>query len=315
MKPWTFVHAADLQPGSPKSFRFRPAWRDHWQTAKRQILALDPDLLLIGGDLSADGWIHPWELEEIKSELDALPFPYHAVPGNMDTGNKHTDRCGSLFEERDDPDLNVTSEQLQRYVSILGPMEANGVREWSFLHQNVRFSGLYAAIAGSGLAEEQRMWEWLENLGNLPRRDHHVLIMHYALFIEGLHEPNYDITDPDQYLQWYFGMDEPHRSRIMRTFRDAEVDLVISGHIHCRKVDVVEGITFQKAPATCFSQMDEHWPDGDPTLGFLHYEVSDAGISPIFVPLERVSTAQGYGPGGHPRPELRDYSLAWEKGG
>jgi hypothetical protein len=39
----------------------------------------------------------------------------------------------------------------------------------------------------------------------------------------------------------------------------------------------------------------------------------DAGIAGTFVPLVRESTAEGYGPGGHPLPEHRDYAIAWEK--
>ena len=54
-------------------------------------------------------------------------------------------------------------------------------------------------------------------------------------------------------------------------------------------------------------------PDGDPSLGFLKYEVSDQRIESAFVPLAETSTAKGYGPGGHPEPDERDYSIAWEK--
>lgn len=90
MKPWKFVHLADIQFGSPRSFRFEPAWNENWYTAKEQILRIKPDLILLGGDLSADGWLHRFEPEAIKAELDSLPFPYHAIPGNMDVGNKHT---------------------------------------------------------------------------------------------------------------------------------------------------------------------------------------------------------------------------------
>ena len=53
MKPWTFVHAADIQVGSPRSFSFAPAWNENWQTARKQIIEINPDLLLIGGDLPA----------------------------------------------------------------------------------------------------------------------------------------------------------------------------------------------------------------------------------------------------------------------
>ena len=61
-------------------------------------------------------------------------------------------------------------------------------------------------------------------------------------------------------------------------------------------------------------QWQSRFPDGDARLGFYSFELSDAGIRDTFIPLEKESTAQGgYGPGGHPRPEERDYSLAWEK--
>jgi hypothetical protein len=41
------------------------------------------------------------------------------------------------------------------------------------------------------------------------------------------------------------------------------------------------------------------------------FDVTDAGINETFVPLQYESRAEGaYGPGGHPPPEERDYSLA-----
>lgn len=52
---------------------------------------------------------------------------------------------------------------------------------------------------------------------------------------------------------------------------------------------------------------------GDPTLGFFKYDVSTDKIEKSFIPLAKVSTRKGYGPGGHPSPEERDYSKAWEK--
>ena len=52
------------------------------------MLDIQQELLLIGGDIARDGLIHRFELENIKQDLDALPFPYHVIPGNMDIGNK-----------------------------------------------------------------------------------------------------------------------------------------------------------------------------------------------------------------------------------
>ena len=300
------MYIADIQVGSPRSFRFAPAWNENWQTARRQILEIDPDLLLIGGDLTRDGNLHKFELESIKDDLDNLPFPYHVIPGNMDTGNKHTQVQGAR-NDRDDISLNITSDQLRQFEDVFG--ESN----WSFTHKGVRFSGFCDMLVNSGMPEEERLWAWLEKQKENPLEKAHVWLMHYALFIDRMDEGPFSITNPDEYLLWYFSIDEPGRSRLMEIFKATGTTNVITGHIHCRKVHEYQGIRFDLAPATCVGQLASHWEDGDTTLGFLRYDVSDRGITSKFVPLESVSTAQGYGPTGHPKPEERDYSIAWEK--
>lgn len=306
MRPWTFVHVADTQPGSPRSFRYAPAWAENWQEGMRQIREIQPEILLVGGDLTRDGSLHDFELAEAKADLVSLGIPYHAIPGNMDTGNKHAP-CQGARDDRNDPALNVTSEHLRRFARHFGSPH------WTFVHGNVRFTGFYAALAGSGLPEENDMWRMLENLAKAPRTTHHVSITHYPLFLDRMDDPTFDLTKPDEYLPWYFSIDREHRLRIVDLLKRADVDLVISGHIHCFKRDTVDGIRYIKSPATCMSQLTDRWADGDGTLGFLRFEVTDRAIREELVPLRRVSTAKGYGPGGHPKPELRDYSLAWEK--
>ena len=202
-QPWSFLHVCDLQPGSRRSFRFNPAQNENGMTAYRQMGKIEGiDLLLVGGDLTRDGSIHDFEFEEAKAKLDALPFPYYAIPGNMDTGNKHSTVRGATG--RDDPRLNVPAGPLDRFAKFFGEFP------WSFKHKNVRFSGFYAALAGSGLSYEDRMWDWLENdLPNLEPADHHVMNMHYTLFVDDLNEPNWDITKEDEYQKWYFSIDQP----------------------------------------------------------------------------------------------------------
>ncbi len=304
---WSFVHVSDIQVGSPRSFRFAPAWNENWRTARRQIIAQHPDLLLVGGDLTRDGTLHDFELGAVRDDLAALPMPHHAIPGNMDVGNKHASRQGA-FDNRDDVTLNTSSVQLQRFARYFGDFP------WTFVHKNVRFSGIYAALAGSSLPEEETLWRWLELLANLPKPDHHVLMMHYALFIDALDEAEFDMTSPEEYHAWYFSIDHAYRQRLLDAFIAAGVDTVISGHIHCRKpAQVQSGITFYKAPATCSSQFTERWSDGDPHLGFLCFEVRSDCLEASFIPLASTSSAPGYGPGGHPKPEARNYTLAWEK--
>lgn len=308
MKPWSFVFVADIQVGSPRSFRYAPAWVENWRTAREQIIALNPEVVLVGGDLTRDAWLdaHFYELEAIKADLDGLPMPYCVTPGNMDVGNKHAERQGA-FDNRDDVANNMSSERLQRFCSLFGP------HCWSFVHKNVRFSAFTSMLAGSGLPEEAAFWAWMEAQRDAPCAEHHVWMSHYPLFIEGPDEPNWDMTKREEYHAWYFGMNEPHRSRILDILRETGAELYLSGHVHCRKRYEVDGIVFDLGPATCFSQWADRWEDGDPALGFMRYEVAEDGIHGAFVPLREVSNAQGYGPGGHPKPEDRDYSIAWEK--
>ena len=302
---WTFVHATDIHVGSPRSFRFHPAWNENWLTARAQVVQAQPELLFVTGDLARDGNIHRWELEAVKEDFDALPFPVHTVAGNMDTGNKRTDVPGPN-PERDDRDLNITSECLENYVAVFGPLW------WSFVHRDVRFTGFCDMLAGSGLPEEDEQWRWLDAQRAEPRAEHHVWLTHSPLFINDLHEGNFDIADPARYNDWYFGVDEPHRGRIFRIVKDTGAELVLCGHVHCRKGNTADGVRFDIGPSTAFQQWANRWPDGDATLGFMEYQVSNSGIEGKFVPLDEVSHANGYGPGGHPRPDQRDYSIAWE---
>ncbi len=307
MEPWTFVHVTDIQPGSPKSYRYNPSWIRNWYEAKKQILKIVPDLLLVGGDLTRDGSIHRYELEEMKADLDGLPFPVYVVPGNMDTGNKHTRKNGRHRgpNQCTDLELNVTSAQLEQFASVFGNLW------WSVDHKNVRFSGFADMVVNSGLPEEKEFWEWAEAQKSRPHASHHVWIMHYALFADAPDEPNGDIGK--QYSDWYFCIDQPGRKRLLELFKATSADVVISGHVHCHKVTYAEGIRFEIAPATSFGQWANRWVDGDASLGFLKYDVSDAGIECTFVPLEKTYCLEGYGPGGHPAPHARDYSIAWEK--
>jgi alkaline phosphatase D len=304
MSAWKFVYTADMQPGSPRSYRYNPSWIKNWHQAREQILEIDPDLLLIGGDITRDGSIHLFELEEMKEELDSFPFPVYVIPGNMDTGNKHTDKQGRHRGEGQctDQELNVTSKQLQQFAAIFGDLW------WSVDHKNVRFSGFADMAVNSGLDEEEDFWLWAEEQKKHPPAEHHVWIMHYPLFAEDPDEPNWNIEDPDPYQDWYFSIDLPGRKRLMELFKETNTDIVISGHVHCHKVMYAQGIRFEIGPATSFGQWKNRWQDGDDTLGFLVYTVSDSGIECEFISLKKTYKLEGYGPGGHPSPEARDYS-------
>ncbi|MBI3947190.1 MAG: metallophosphoesterase [Armatimonadetes bacterium] len=307
--PFTFLHINDHHLGTPRSYRFRPAINRRWAAIKRQMSAIDADLLLIGGDLTRDGDTHEEEYRLAREDLDTLPFPTFVIPGNMDVGNKHTTLTGP-YANRNDIDLNMTSARLQLFASHFGPIC------WSFLRKGVRFTGFYAAVAGSGLREEARFWRFMERLPELPRGRFHVAMMHYWLYMEDVNEPNWDITRREEYMNWYFSIDEPHRGRILATLKAAEVDALFCGHVHTgRPVDAVDGIRVYKTPAAGNgAQLTERWEEKETRQGFQRCEVTGDGIQVTFVPgADQCEEFDSYGPGGHPRIEDRDYSLAREK--
>ncbi|MCE9591495.1 MAG: metallophosphoesterase [Planctomycetes bacterium] len=305
--PWSFVHINDTQAGSPRSYRYKPALLENEQTAFAQIKKINPDFMLFGGDLTRDGVLHDFEYEEMHERLTRLGVPYHAIPGNTDVGNKHTDKQGA-FANRRDIECNMEAGRLEKFASVFGEFP------WTFVHKGVRFTGYYEAVVGTGLPQEAKLWAFLEHLSTLPHERDHVVVNHYAMFIDDMNEPNFDITDNEQYLGWYFGISLPHRARLFDLMKRAGVTMVFSGHIHCRCSQVVDGVRLYKTASTGFPQWVDHFPGGDGTLGFYRCDVTESGITQVFVPLEKISTdARSYGPGGHPTPEMRDYSLAWVK--
>lgn len=297
---WQFVHVTDIHIGSPKSYRFNPAWNENWTTAGSRIKARQPDLLLVGGDLTRDGNLNAFEFDGSRAELDAVGVPWHAIPGNMDTGNKHTKRQGAR-SDRDDIACNVTEAQLGMFRQKIQPFP------WSFLHRQVRFSGCYEIIEGTDLPSAAALNLWLDEIGKLPKSRWHVMLNHYPLFVDGIDDPVSDITKSEEYLPWYFAVDPGPRRRLLDAYHRAGVTHVLSGHIHCRRPPVTfEGITFCFGPSTAMPQWADRWADGDARLGFQVFTVTPDEINCTFEPLARVATrTDGWGPGGHPKPEAR----------
>lgn len=295
MEAWNFVFLTDFHMGTPRSYRFRPAINANWKVARRQILDARPDLLLVGGDMTRDGMNHRFELEQSRNELERLPFPWRAIPGNHDVGNKY----------HPDAHLPICRKYVRLYRSVFGP------DCWSFRHRNVQFTGINAFLAGSGLPEEAEMWEWLDRQERFPEVDYHVWIMHPAIFLLTPDEPNVDIHE-NQKL-WYLSVDNPHRTRILEALLRTKADLLLTGHLHCRREYEWEGIRIVSSPSTAWGSSISVWPDGDSTQGFLNCFVRESGIETVLVPLEETSTLTGYGPGGNPPMETRDYSAAWEQ--
>ncbi len=313
---WTFLHVNDSHMGTARSYRFRPAINKRWAAIKQQMANTNADLLLHGGDLTRDGETHEFEYRQACEDLETLPFPTFIIPGNMDVGNKHASKNGVKWkwDSRglgwNDPDLNMTGRRLDIFSSYFGPIH------WTFMHREVRFTGFFAAVAGTGLPHEERFWRLLERLPDLPSAKHHVAVMHYWPFIEQVDEPAWDLTNADEYDNWYFSIDPPHRQRMWDLLQAAGVEILFCGHVHTgRPVQVCDGIRVHRTQAAGNTgQLSERWPDADTRFGFQRCDVSDDGIDVTFVPGDdQCDEFDSFGPMGHPAVEQRDYSAAREK--
>ena len=312
---WAFLHVNDSHMGTPRSYRFRPAINRRWAAIKHQMSVLPAQFLLHGGDLTRDGETHDSELIQAREDLDTLPFPTFVIPGNMDVGNKHALQNGAKPKwaeqglDWNDLDCNLTSRRLDFFASYFGPSF------WTFLYREVRFTGFFAAVAGSGLRQEEQLWRLLERIPHLPPARQHVAMMHYWPFMEQPNEPAWDPTDPDQYDNWYFSIDPPHRQRLWELLQASRVDILFCGHVHTgRPIQFVDGIRlYRTQPAGNTAQLAERWKDADRRYGFHRCDVTEEAINVSFVPgSDQSEEFDSYGPMGHPAIEKRDYSMARE---
>jgi hypothetical protein len=166
------------------------------------------------------------------------------------------------------------------------------------------------------LPQEDQLWRLLERLPDLPPARHHVAVMHYWPFMEQLDEPAWDLTQADEYDNWYFSISPPHRRRLWQLLRDAGVEILFCGHVHTgRPVQVVDGIRIYRASAAGnTAQLADRWSDADRRYGFHRCQVSDTGIEVTFIPGDDQCDEFGtFGPMGHPPVAERDYSAAREK--
>jgi 3',5'-cyclic AMP phosphodiesterase CpdA len=64
-----------------------PQAQANWDAVVGYVGACSPDLVIHLGDLSLDGASDAAGLRRGRTQLDRLPAPWHAVPGNHDIGD------------------------------------------------------------------------------------------------------------------------------------------------------------------------------------------------------------------------------------
>jgi 3',5'-cyclic AMP phosphodiesterase CpdA len=187
-----------------------PQAQSNWDAVVAYVAACQPDLVIHLGDLSLDGTRDAADLAHGRAQLDRLPVPWRAVPGNHDIGDNPSPGSRASY--------TTDAARRQRWLDIIGP------DYWSATIGGWAVLALNAQLLGSGLEAEAAQWSWLEEeAGRLGGRQPVALITHKPITTDRTElaaAPSYRFWPPDA------------RERLARLFGGALPELVLSGHVH-----------------------------------------------------------------------------------
>src|SRR5262249_23657299 len=187
-----------------------PHAQANWEAVLRHVSVAAPDAVIHLGDLTQDGAHDPDHLDFGRRQLDRLPVPWHAVPGNHDIGDN------PLPGAR--PDSMVDTSRHQRWLDLVG------TDQWSLTTDGWILLGINAQLLGSGLGAEARHGSWLEDTLSQRRGGQRIaLIAHKPVAADDA-----EISTAPAYRFW----PEPARHRLGGVLAGSPLALVATGHVH-----------------------------------------------------------------------------------
>lgn len=240
------MHVSDshLSPRAP----FADA---HWQAIIEYTAVSAPDLVVHTGDISLDGADRRDDLEHAREQLDRLPAPWLAIPGNHDIGDAA-------------PSSQPVDETRRlRYSEVFGDAS------WAFDFDGWRLVGVDVQTLLSTLPAAGELWDWLDDALDRPAPT--VLFVHRPLHPLAIGEAD----EPHRYVT------EPARSRLGRLAAAGGVRLVASGHVHQWHHAEVAAASHVWAPSTWAALPDRVQPViGAKLVGAVEHTLTpDGGVA------------------------------------
>jgi 3',5'-cyclic AMP phosphodiesterase CpdA len=187
----TIVHISDLHFGRVDQATTQPLLR--------QIQEIQPDLLVISGDLTQRA--RTWQFQEARAFLDALPKPQIVVPGNHDVPAYNL--LKRFFEPLKRFHRYITEETIPSYVddevAVFG------------LNSTLSLTTKYGRLRARDVAAV------CEKLIQLPKDRMKIVVCHHPFDLPAKHSPR-DLIG--------------RASSAMQAFAACGVDLILSGHLH-----------------------------------------------------------------------------------
>ena len=224
---------------------------ENWCRTCEAVNRMSPDAVIVSGDLCINGPDSDAEIAFAGRALRRLNAPVFAIPGNHDLGDEPPGQ---------EPDQIIDSRRLQRWMSVFGGDRfALDLGGWRVL-------GMNAQLLGSGLAEEGGQDAWLDReLGQTSQPI--MLVLHKPLVLQSSDETEMTVSSINP---------EP-RGRLLRRLRRSPAQVVVSGHLHCHRDVVRDGLRHVRAPSTAF-RLDAHVDaDAAAIVGIQSVELDQGG--------------------------------------
>ena len=263
MSRYTVVQVSDTHLSGTHAY-----FQDNWDAFVIEMVELRPDLVIHSGDVTFNAPDAPEDLVFARQQLDRLPCPWLAIPGNHDVG-----------EPGENPRLGqpVNAERLGRWRTQFGD-------DW-FCHDHGswRFIGLDSELMGSGLPEEHDQLAFLDQcLGCAGDRQVGLI----------LHKPVY-VVEPDETNTLAHCVLPQARPQLLQRLTDGGIRFVASGHIHSHFAATKNGVEFVWCPTTAFIIPNKRMPVTDLNrCGYIRWDFNGQDFSyqmvepPLFVNME-----------------------------
>ncbi len=211
-KSFTFVQMCDTQLG----FGGYEHDVESFKTAVKQINALDPDFVVICGDLVDNP--NDSTYTDFKKIVDGFHMPCYPAPGNHDVGNIANDSTLSYYRETVGKDYH------------------------QFLHHGYSFVVVNTQLWKEDIGNES---EKFNNWFKKTIEDQHInekpvfVIGHYPLFVKTADEK-----------EGYFNLPLEKRKELLKLFGQNNVVAYLSGHTHTTEINQYKNIQLVSGEVT-----------------------------------------------------------------
>lgn len=231
----------------------------------KKIASFDPSLVVHLGDI-----VHPVphlptysQANQVANSLmSRLTTSVYYVPGNHDIGDKDNPMV---------PAYIVNDEYIQSFKKYYGPTYQ------SFDHGDIHFILINSPVFNSGLEEERKQHEWLEEDLKASSGKRIFVFSHYPPYI-------YRSDEQDN----YDNIDQPGRGWLLELLSRYNVEAFFAGHVHQFGYKRYKKTRIYNLLSTCFVRQDysemfrvqpaeEYGRDDTPKLGYCIVEVYPEG--------------------------------------